>query len=94
MNAKNNVQSIRMLGLGLLPVTRVAEVLGLSTPRVYQLLYEKRIRGQRVGRKWYVDIRSVRAYLTDEVPIEQQPTAILGEIDRLLSIADGAGAAR
>lgn len=83
---RSQAQGIRMLAQGLVAAPRAATILGLTTPRIYQLLYARRLRGQRIGRTWYVDLRSLRAYLTRDTPPEQLPVTVLGEIDRLLSM--------
>jgi excisionase family DNA binding protein len=82
-----NAQAVRMLSTGHLTAPRVAELLGLTAPRIYQLLGERRLSGQRIGRAWYIDLRSLRRYLTEDVPPDQQPTSILREVDRLLSLS-------
>ena len=60
-----------VLGETLYDITEVAALLGVTTRTVQTYILDKRIQGQKIGRKWFFTEDNLKAFISGRQPKKQ-----------------------
>ena len=71
--------------LGYVSGREAADLLGLSLPRIYQMVAEQKLASRRIGRAWYVELATVVTYLRSGSPAA--PDEMIGRAEHFLDAA-------
>jgi excisionase family DNA binding protein len=76
-------QTAMMLARGHATAARIAALLGVHVVNVYRQVKNGRFKASRIGRSWYIDLASLRAYLA--APTSGEPfQPMLDAVDDLI----------